>query len=195
LPARSPEGVVAWLLSLEFADRAVIDTACECLGVDVPAFLREIKPYMTRDQIAQLHADGFIIGAHSIDHPRLGGLSDWDEVQRQIHGSCDAVQRITGRARVPFSFPFNGFGVPADRLAASRDRLGGIDLFYESNNVMKERDFILSRICADTPTGTTSGQSNLSKLLLQARLLRPIRALRHRMTGRRNVMSMREIET
>jgi peptidoglycan/xylan/chitin deacetylase (PgdA/CDA1 family) len=183
LPLRSPERVMAWLEGLQYADCETIDAACECLGVDVCAFLRDTKPYMSRDQIATLHTDGFIIGAHSIDHPRLGGLTDWREIEHQIFGSCEAVRRVTGRPRVPFSFPFNRFGVPDDTFASLRDRLGGIDLFYDSNNVLGDRAFILSRICADTPKGTRSGKSNLSSLLWQARLLRPIRALRRRMTG------------
>src|SRR6266567_5255681 len=183
LPLRSPESVMAWLGGLQYADCETIDAACECLGVDVCAFLRDTKPYMSRDQIATLHTDGFIIGAHSIDHPRLGGLTDWREIEHQICGSCEAVRRITGRPRVPFSFPFNGFGFPGDTFTSLRDRLGGIDLFYDSNNVLEDRAFILNRICADTPKGTRSGKSNLPSLLLQARLLRPIRALRRRMTG------------
>jgi peptidoglycan/xylan/chitin deacetylase (PgdA/CDA1 family) len=194
LPVGSPDAVRAWLGSLQFADRAAIEAVCECLGTDVPTFLRECKPYMDSDQIAKLHADGFTIGAHSIDHPRLGELTDWDEVKRQIRESCDVVRRITGRARVPFSFPFNAFGVSQDALAILRDRFGGIDLMYDSNNVMKSRAFIINRICADEPRGATSKHSNLPALLWQARLLRPIRAARSRMLRGQGPSKMLESE-
>lgn len=190
LPIRSPERIMAWLGSLQFADCEAIDAACECLGINVPAFLRESRPYMNRDQIARLHADGFVIGAHSIDHPRLGGLKNWSEVERQIWGSCEAVRRITGRARVPFSFPFNRFGLPPETLASLRDKLGGVDLFYDSNNVLPDRRFVLTRICADTPSGTSSGKSNLRRLLWRARLLRPMRVLRRRMVRRHDTLKM-----
>jgi hypothetical protein len=45
------------------ANRDIIDAACECLGIEVQTFLRNRRPCMTRAQIAQLHANGFTIGA------------------------------------------------------------------------------------------------------------------------------------
>jgi peptidoglycan/xylan/chitin deacetylase (PgdA/CDA1 family) len=120
---------------------------------------------MTRAQIAQLHADGFTIGAHTSDHPDLGKLGDWNEVRRQVRESCDLVHEITGRTRVPFAFPFNGLDLPRNALAALRDELGCIDLMYDTNNLMKDRSFIVNRIGCDTPAGATGERSNLPVLL------------------------------
>jgi len=181
LAADSLAAVRTWLLGLQFADRDLIDAACTCLGVDVLAFLQERRPYMTRDQIAQLHADGFTIGAHTSDHPELGKVSDWNEVRRQVRESCDVVREITGRTRVPFAFPFNGLDLSRNALAALRDEFGDIDLMYDTNNLMKDRSFIVNRIWCDTPQGATAERSNLPALLGRAHALEPLRAIKRRL--------------
>lgn len=183
LPAGSPAAVQAWLSGLEFADRDIIDAACGYLGIDVVAFLRERRPYMTREQIAQLHVDGFTIGAHTSDHPVLGEVGDWNEVRRQVRESCDVVREITGRTRVPFAIPFNGLDLSRDALASLRDELGSIDLVYDTNNLMKDRSFIVNRIWCDTPKGATAERSNLPALLWRAHALEPLRAVKRRLRG------------
>ncbi len=186
LATGSPAGVQAWLFGLHFGNRDIIDAACESLGIDVAAFLRDRRPYMTRNQIAQLHADGFTIGAHTSDHPDLGRLADWNEVRRQVRESCDLVRGITGRTRVPFAFPFNGLNLSRGALAALRDELGSIDLMYDTNNLMKDRSFIVNRICCDPPEGASGERSNLPALLWRAQAFEPLRAIRRRMRGLRN---------
>jgi peptidoglycan/xylan/chitin deacetylase (PgdA/CDA1 family) len=180
-PGRSPREVQMWLFRLGFADSDVIDAACACLGVDVQAFLRNRRPYMTCAQIAQLHADGFTIGAHTSDHPELGKLSDWNDVRRQIRESCDAVREITARALVPFAFPFNGRGLPRAKLVALRDELGSIDLMYDTIDILKDETFIVNRICCDTPKGANGKRSNLPMLVWRARMLGTLHALGRRM--------------
>ncbi|PYV38833.1 MAG: hypothetical protein DMG09_10850 [Acidobacteria bacterium] len=133
-----------------------------------------------------MHAEGFTIGAHTSDHPELGRLADWDEVRRQVRESCDLVREITGRARVPFAFPFNGLDLPRGALAALRDELGSIDLMYDTNNLMKDRFFIVNRIWCDTPEGASGERSNLPALLRRAHAFEPLRAVRRRMRGLRS---------
>jgi peptidoglycan/xylan/chitin deacetylase (PgdA/CDA1 family) len=174
--------VQTWLFGLDFAGRDIIDAACECLSVDVPAFLRDRRPYMTREQIAQLYTEGFTIGAHTSDHPELGKLENWNEVRRQVSESCDLVREITGRTLVPFAFPFNGLDLPRDGIASLRDKLG-IDLMYDTNNLIKDRSFIVNRIPCDTPEGANRERSNLPALLWRAYTLEPLRAIRRRMRG------------
>jgi peptidoglycan/xylan/chitin deacetylase (PgdA/CDA1 family) len=192
LTAKSPADMQAWLFGLDFAKRHIIDAACECLGIDVQAFLRDRRPYMSRDQIAQLHADGFTIGAHTTDHPELGRLADWNEVRRQVRESCDVVRAITGRTRVPFAFPFNGLNLPHAALRALRDETGSIDLMYDTNN-RKDSSFIVNRICCDTPQGASGEHSNLPKLLRRAHALERMRTARCRMRGLLNIASSDQI--
>jgi peptidoglycan/xylan/chitin deacetylase (PgdA/CDA1 family) len=180
IPGDSESDALEWLLRLGFADRETIDAACACFGIDVTAFLRDRRPYMTREQIGQLHADGFTIGAHTSDHPVLGRVADWNEVRRQVSESCDVARAITGSARVPFAFPFNGLDLPRNALAKLRDELGTIDLMYDTNNLMRDRPFIVNRIWCDTPAGATTDRSNLPSLLWRAHVFEPLRAIKRR---------------
>ncbi len=179
----TPSEIGKWLLGLDFAHRDIIDAACVRLGIDVEAFLRDQRPYMTRSQIAQLHSDGFTIGSHTSDHPQLGKLPDWEEVRRQARESCDFARGITGRARVPLAFPFNGRNLPRGRLAALRREIG-IDLMYDTNGLMKDESFIVNRIPCDTPRGATGHRSNLPSILRRTYLLEPLKALRRRLRYR-----------
>jgi peptidoglycan/xylan/chitin deacetylase (PgdA/CDA1 family) len=180
LAAQSRAEVQRWLFGLDFARRNTIDAVCECLGVNVRAFLSDRRPYMSRDQIGQLHADGFTIGAHTTDHPDLTKLADWNDVRRQVSESCDLVRDITGRTRVPFAFPFNGLEIPRSALAALRDELGTIDLMYDTNDFMRDWPFIVNRICGDPPNRASTHCSNLPMLLGRAYAFEPLRAVRRR---------------
>ena len=167
----------AWLLSLGYADAALIDRACGSLGISVADFLRERQPYLTRKEIEQLHEEGFTIGGHTSDHPELHRL-DWGQIRQQLIGSCELIRQITGRAQVPFAFPFNGLRLSRTKLESMRSELGSIDLMYDTNNLMRDRDFILNRICGDIPAGATATRSNLPRLIGRARLLEPLRIVR-----------------
>jgi peptidoglycan/xylan/chitin deacetylase (PgdA/CDA1 family) len=167
--------LVAWLLRLKYCDRHLIDEACECLGVDVSAFLRNRKPYMTRDEIAQLHAEGFTIGTHTVDHPELQSLSCWNKIYHQISESCEYVRAITGRVRVPFAFPFTGRSVSRPQLGKLRQEIG-IDLIYDTDNFVQDEPFIVNRMCSDSPHGAGGSSSNLPQLIRAARF-------RHRLKG------------
>lgn len=173
--------LLAWAERLSARQTEEADALCDAVGIDVAAFLRTNKPYMTREEIVQLHRDGFTIGAHTRTHPRLWELKDEREVEREIVESCAAVRDWTGQATVPFAFPFNGLWMKRDRLDAIRKRCGFIDLFYDSNNLMRDRDFVVNRIWVDSPEGASAAVSNLPRLLRRAYALEPLRAMKRRM--------------
>ncbi|MGZ5730998.1 MAG: polysaccharide deacetylase family protein [Caldimonas sp.] len=178
-PVSSKSGAREWLLGLGYSEVARIDRACEALDLSIADFLRERQPYMSRAQVSQLHEEGFTIGAHTRDHPELHRLDDWQEVVDQVRDSCELVREITGRTRVPFAFPFNGMSLPRSRLAPMREELG-IDLMYDTNNLMTDRSFIVNRIWVDTPRGATLSHSNLPAVLSRAHLFEPLRAVKRR---------------
>jgi peptidoglycan/xylan/chitin deacetylase (PgdA/CDA1 family) len=172
-----------WVWSLGYDDDDAIDRVCEALAVDVDAFLQASRPYMTTDEILKLHAEGFTIGAHSVSHPQLARLP-WERARAQIVDSAKSVRSLTGKARVPFAFPFNGIDLPRRRLADLRSEAGSIDLMYDTNNLMNDADFIVNRICSDTPARAAVRQSNLPAVLFRARALEPVRAAKRWLAGR-----------
>lgn len=178
---RDDAALLGWAERLTARESELADVLCDAAGVDVAAFLRTIKPYMTAHQIRQLQGEGFTIGAHTLTHPRLWELKDEREVEREIVESCAAVRDLTGQAKVPFAFPFNGLWMKRDRLEAIRKRCGFIDLFHDSNNLMRDRDFVVNRIWVDSPDGASATRSNLPRLLRRAHALEPLRALKRKM--------------
>jgi peptidoglycan/xylan/chitin deacetylase (PgdA/CDA1 family) len=170
-----------WIAGLEHRHLDLVDAACEFLGLDIAQVLRAERPYMTSEQILGLHRDGFTIGAHSCSHPRLHELSGWDEVEREIVDSCLAVRQLTGQKKVPFAIPFNGIHLDRERLAALRARHEIIGLLYDTNDLMRDRPFVLNRVWCDTPRGDSEDGSNLRFLIKRAHGLEPLRKLKRRL--------------
>ena len=68
-------------------------------------FLDEHKPYMTLREIKELHDRGFDICSHSCSHPIFDRL-DWKSFEREIVKSVRKINEITGKKKIPFSYPF-----------------------------------------------------------------------------------------
>lgn len=169
----------AWLDRLQFEDTDRIDAACELLGIDVPALLREGRPFLSRDQILQLHREGFAIGAHTCNHPRLDRMA-WQDARCEIEDSCCAVRDLTGRVEVPFAIPFEGLRLSRDVLAALLRERPFISLVYDSNDLMHDRDFVVNRVWCDSPAPDEPARSNLPFLLQRAHGLEPLRVIKRR---------------
>ena len=138
----------AWFTRLRLPDEAVIDAVCEALGVDWQAFLAERHPYLTREQVRQMQAEGFTIGAHTVTHRKLMDLSP-DEIQTEIAASCQIVGEITGQEVVPFSFPHSAWGLDRAHLAEIRARHPFIGLMFDTKGLRQDVPFIANRIWAE----------------------------------------------
>ena len=180
VPARGPAEARRWIDALQHDDVERIDALCTRLGIDVASILREERPYLTRQEIRQLARDGFTLGAHSCNHPRLERLA-WADARREILESCSAMREITGERLVPFAIPFGGLGLPRDSLASLVGPEEGISLIYDANDLMRDRPFVVNRIQVDTPLGSWRGRSNLGLLIGRARALEPLRSWRRRL--------------
>lgn len=75
-------------------------------GIDFTQY----KPYMTMQQLHSLQNDGFLIGAHSLNHPEMWLLSE-EEQYRQIAQSMQWVVDNFKPKIKAFSFPFTDDGV------------------------------------------------------------------------------------
>lgn len=181
IPTNGRASIEQALENLRFPERETIDRLCESLSVDVAKFLRESQPYMTTQQVRQLHADGFTIGAHTRTHAELWLLDDRREVEREIVESCAFVRDLTGQEVVPFAFPFNGLWCKRDVLADIRARHEFIGLIYDTNNLMVDRDFVVNRVWCDAPDAAHPERSNVADQLRRAYRLEPLRNLRRRL--------------
>src|SRR5260370_3417047 len=76
------------------------------------------RDYMTWEEIAQLHRDGFEIGNHTLDHKAVtaDSLRELAEQVRALNARCQAHQ-----VPVPVSFAYPGNGIHPKALPLLRD--------------------------------------------------------------------------
>lgn len=162
--------LVTWLRGLKQTQQDEIGAACELLGVDVPAYLSYHRPYLTVEQIKQMAAEGFTIGAHSTKHHILGEMNDPREIETEIVESCRIIREITGAAQVPFAFPFHGVGVDRELLADIRRRHDFVGLIFDTQKLVADERFIVQRVPSDSTARAAPGASNLPYLMVRAYL-------------------------
>jgi len=149
-----------WILS-----QPDINLACETIGVDAAAYRRGRQVFLRSEQVTQLAADGFTIGAHGLNHRSLEG-KDAAEIEHEIVESCAVVRDLTGQARVPFAFPYIGISISRSVLADILKRHPFIELFFDSGSLRRDRPFVVNRVFADTPSAAPG--SNLPSILRDA---------------------------
>jgi peptidoglycan/xylan/chitin deacetylase (PgdA/CDA1 family) len=158
------DSFVGWIKELRLSDEAAIDQVCDVMEVPWERFLRETQPYLTREQIKQMHAEGFTIGAHTRSHRKLGQL-DNGEIEKEIVGSCQVVQATTGQAIVPFSFPHSAWGIDRNFLADLRKRYPFIGLLFDTKGLRRDKPFMVNRVWAERPIPKTSGIASIDAVL------------------------------
>jgi peptidoglycan/xylan/chitin deacetylase (PgdA/CDA1 family) len=130
--ARYPESASAsWkdlLLARDHESRPLLDGVAALIELDQAAYLREVRPYVTSEDVARLIRDGFTIGAHSVTHPSFPAIA----VEDQIREALDSRRQIESRFGIvcrTFAFPFGADGVGPqfyDRVGESQE----IELFF-----------------------------------------------------------------
>ena len=99
------------ILGVGYRQREVLDECAELLELDFDEYLKQARPYLTREQVRGLLSDGFSIGGHSIDHPRYAELSVEDQIA-QTRGCMEDLGRDFRPPVKAFAFPFVSDGVP-----------------------------------------------------------------------------------
>ena len=154
-----------WVRGLEAKEEPVIDMVAKMLGIDMKNYLQTNKPYMTREQIKELHNSSFTIGAHTRSHTKLSLLAP-DQAEDEIVASARFVQEITGAERIPFSFPYSALGMDRNFLAVIRKRHPFLGLFYDTMDLQQDEPFIVSRIWAEKSAYRKAGtETNMPALL------------------------------
>ena len=166
-PLSTHDDLIRWIKDLRLSDEALIDEVCRAVGVDGQAFLQENRPYLTQDQIRQMQAEGFTIGAHTITHRKLMDLSA-EEIETEIAQSCRTVVEITGQQIVPFSFPHSAWGLDRGQLAVIRNRHPEIGLLFDTKGLHRDVDFIVNRVWAERSLTSERKLSSIPEVLRNA---------------------------
>jgi peptidoglycan/xylan/chitin deacetylase (PgdA/CDA1 family) len=155
--------LLRWLLQVPASEEGLVGRLLGRLGIDSQSYLRKAQPYLTSEQIWQLHADGFAIGAHSCSHRRLQDLPR-AEAEQEIVESCRIVRDITGQTTVPFAFPYFGGGLDRTWLAQLREQHDFIGLFFDTDGLREDEPFVVQRIFGER----FSRDGNLDAILRRA---------------------------
>jgi peptidoglycan/xylan/chitin deacetylase (PgdA/CDA1 family) len=73
---------------------------------------------LTAEQVRELAAQGFELGAHSMTHPDLRGLDD-GALRTEVRGSKEAVEDLTGRPCRTFAYPYGLFDERVEHAVAA----------------------------------------------------------------------------
>jgi len=120
-----------------FSDHVLLDRLATIFEIDFGEFLAQKKPYMTLDQIKQLQADGFLIGAHSMSHPEFFNATE-DEMSDQIISSLKFLINEIHPTIKSFAFPFTDFRVP-DSVFDTIHQSGLCDLSFGTAGIKDDR--------------------------------------------------------
>jgi len=156
-----------WIKSLATHERSTIDALCQLLNIDVQQYLETQRPCMSSDEIKCLVEDGFTIGAHSASHQKLSLLTELD-IEEDITSSCKIIMSVTGKSQIPFAFPFSADGVSRRMLQEIREKHPYIGLLFDTNRILPNPSFIISRLCGDWPDNADKEKSNLPQRIVRA---------------------------
>jgi peptidoglycan/xylan/chitin deacetylase (PgdA/CDA1 family) len=158
----SLDDFIRWIKKVNHPEH--VTKILDMLGIDVENYLRTQKPYLSSEQIRQMAAEGFTIGAHSQSHRKLGLLSQ-EEIEKEIINSCQVIRDLTNKEPVPFAFPFSGWGIERDYLDALLKRTPLVGLLFDTKGLSIDKPFIVNRIWVEEPWVSPDGRTPLPLIL------------------------------
>lgn len=163
----SPGVLVRWLRHL-YHDRVDhIEATASVLGIDSAVFLEDRRPYLSNDQVRQLAADGFTIGAHSLSHPRMRLMEKPEAIEEEIVESCHRVADLVGTHQVPFSLPFGASRLNRRHLNEIQRRNPVVGCLFDATGIGDD-GVLINRVMADDQCGVGAVGSNLPALIRKA---------------------------
>ena len=98
------------ILAIPYGETSLVRSVAETLEVDLDGYVREMRPYLSSEQVATLIRRDFSIGAHSHDHPLYADLS-LEEQLAQTKTSIEWLEARFGLSPKAFAFPHRDDGV------------------------------------------------------------------------------------
>jgi peptidoglycan/xylan/chitin deacetylase (PgdA/CDA1 family) len=132
----SGESVSEKLLSITYQRKHLVPQIAKSAECDLAGYLRQARPYLSTAEVRNLIAQGFTIGAHSVDHPLYSALT----LKEQLQQTCESVSFLAnkfGLAYSTFSFPHGDSNVGAEFFKEIYAR-GILDISFGSAGMLKE---------------------------------------------------------
>ncbi len=106
----SLDQLISSIKKTKHADKGVLKTIANILDVDIPYYINNQKPYLSKSAIKEMMNMGFYFGGHTMSHPRLAEL-DLEEQTEEVINSIHWLKSNFGIDYSFFAFPFWDKGV------------------------------------------------------------------------------------
>jgi peptidoglycan/xylan/chitin deacetylase (PgdA/CDA1 family) len=98
------------VLSVQYSQNSVVRSLASAVDLDLEQYIREMRPYLSSEQVESILKRGFSIGAHGHDHPLYADLP----LSQQLMQTRTSMEILRTRFQVSpraFAFPHNDSGV------------------------------------------------------------------------------------
>ncbi len=151
--------------NIKYTERGKVNDVLNFLNINIEAYLKSHKPYITKEQIQEMVDDGFYFGGHTMTHPPLIQLS-YEEQKAEIINSIDWLKRHFNISYSFFSFPFSDRSISKKLIESLLEYDSNIKIFGNSGLKKDMDDRIIQRFSLENPTKQTEKrivQENLYK--------------------------------
>jgi len=135
------------LHKISFINSYVLDNISKICNLDFELYLNNQKPYLTKNQIFEMSENGFLIGAHSLNHPNYSELSI-NEQLLQTTNSVNYIKNEFNQKHKLFAFPFTDYGISKtffDQIFSKNEKV--VDFTFGTAGIKKDIYYnILQRI-------------------------------------------------
>jgi peptidoglycan/xylan/chitin deacetylase (PgdA/CDA1 family) len=144
---------VVAVLQARVPDFGLLNRMAELLELDVSNWLRGTQPYLTGCDIQRLLADGFSIGAHSVDHSLFCGISPQEAIRQTVESVDQLVSQFDLPYRV-FAFPYGEFQLSRDLLRTLQSA-ANVQMMFGTRGVIYDElePWLVQRMLAEEPAG------------------------------------------
>lgn len=101
------------VLGINYHNKGQLDELAQILEIDFIGYLKEKRPYLNSNEIRDLINQGFMVGAHSVDHPLFSEIN-LEEQLSQVFNSL-------GKLKEQFDVPYNAFAFPNNDRDVSQE--------------------------------------------------------------------------
>lgn len=117
------------LMAVRLADATLYDQVAALVDLDLALYFEQERPYISMEEAVDMSRRGFVLGAHSCNHPRYWELS-LDEQVRQTQDSMHFIKTHFDAPGRYFAFPYKNRGItPAFYERTQAD----VDLFFTTS--------------------------------------------------------------
>ena len=147
------EDFVEKLKSIPFSQRSKVKEILAFLSIDIDLYLKEQKPYISKQQIKEMLDAGHYFGGHTMSHPPLNQLTHLEK-KKEIIDSMEWLKINFGISYSLFAFPFSDKGISKQLLQELFEYDPNIRLFGNSGLKKDIDNRIIQRFSLENPKRT-----------------------------------------